>query len=329
MITSENINEQILLSTLYAEKNCTTYQLQTLSEASPFAINTYLTRISQQGMPIFAQKKHDENYLWQVKTPLKVLNYVALAEKIAPLSLRYFPILASSNEDLLQNQRNLNKGTLCVSEFQTAGRGRRGRKWFAPFASQIMFSLLWQYPKGTNISGLSLQVGISLAQSLQNLGLTELALKWPNDILYQGRKLGGILIELCTRPNGELGVVIGVGINYELPQNEEIKDAIVQPFSALQENKAMQKYTRTEILAYVVEQLRQDLILFGAQGFRPWQKKWAQWDNFYQKPVQLHLEKERILGIAQGVDENGALLVRDEEGNVRTFHYGEVSLRPL
>ena len=147
----------------------------------------------------------DQNYCLVPNLPL--LNPQQISTVLFPYSIHYQPIISSTNEWILQNIPSLKKGDLCVAEYQTAGRGRRGRQWLSPFAGQIMFSFYWAFDPKKSIEGLSLVIGLAIAEVLN------VQVKWPNDILFDGRKLGGILVEIANHKNGMLNLVIGVGIN--------------------------------------------------------------------------------------------------------------------
>ena len=144
----------------------------------------------------------------------------AIASALGPLARRFdvdvLDTCASTNAELLARaETGAASGTVLVANEQTAGRGRRGRSWIASPGDSLTFSLLWRFAPGTAPAGLSLAVGLAVARALQKVGAGDTALKWPNDILRNRRKLGGILVELL--PGAPHAAVIGIGINLHLP----------------------------------------------------------------------------------------------------------------
>ena len=109
---------------------------------------------------------------------------------------------------------------VCFAEHQSAGKGRRGRQWVSPFGSNIYMSILWRFQQDgiACTAGLSLAVGVAVIRALKTYGFNEVGLKWPNDIYCQGKKLGGILIEVSGEADGPCAVIIGLGLNLFLPE---------------------------------------------------------------------------------------------------------------
>ena len=109
-------------------------------------------------------------------------------------------------------------GLVCTAEQQTAGRGRRGREWISPFGRNLYVSTVWEFTQGAAaLEGLSLAVGVAVAQALKGLGLPEVQLKWPNDIQHEGKKLGGVLLEMVGDASRQCQVVVGIGVNVAMP----------------------------------------------------------------------------------------------------------------
>lgn len=214
-------------------------------------------------------------------------------------------------------------GTVVVAEQQTAGRGRRGRTWFASPGDSLTFSLIWRFAPGTAPAGLSLAVGVAVARALQGIGAGEIALKWPNDILKQGRKLGGILVDLVG--DAPHSAVIGIGINLRLPQGmpEDVRAAsaaIGAPGAAVDAN---------EVLAAMLGELLTTLEGFAAGGFAAIRAEWLARHAFQDTPVRLSSDfAPPIEGICRGVDADGALLL-EVDARVERVLSGEVSLRPV
>lgn len=236
----------------------------------------------------------------------------------------YHPIINSTNQFLLANMGRLNKGDICITEHQTAGRGRRGRQWQSPFAGQAIFSLIWQVDARKPIDGLSLVVGMAIVDAIKKLGGCGAMLKWPNDVLLNGKKLAGILIELANSENGKLNLVIGVGINVAIPKD---RNQIDQPWANL--NEILPKIDRTLLLCTVIQEVFSALETFEQQGITAeFRQKWLLCDEFFGEEVNVITEKSVISGIAQGIDERGYLqLIVNNGEQCLTFNGGEVSLR--
>lgn len=216
-------------------------------------------------------------------------------------------------------------GSVLVCDTQTAGRGRRGRSWLAPSPGSLAFSLLWRFPRGTGAPmGLSLAVGVAVVGALEELGARGLTLKWPNDVLLDGRKLAGILVELAPSRGGAFAVVIGIGVNLALPPDfpdtPEIRAA--QLASLLPELPS-----RAEVLAVLLRHLVRVLDTFQSGGFATLRTGWMALHAHQDCPVRLLDENAPTLeGICRGVAEDGALLLETADGMQRILA-GEVSLR--
>ena len=254
-----------------------------------------------------------QNYCLVPSLPL--LNPQQISTALFPYSIHYQSIISSTNEWILQNIPSLKKGDLCVAEYQTAGRGRRGRQWLSPFAGQIMFSFYWTFDPKKSIEGLSLVIGLAIAEVLN------VQVKWPNDILFNGRKLGGILVEIANHKNGMLNLVIGVGINVLLPKQTEIS----QPYAEVCEIDP--DVDRQTLLPKLTQHLYTRLNIFEKNGINTeFQQAWQLYNAFSNSEVNVLTEQGVISGIEQGIDEHGYLKVLC--GNkIQMFNGGEVSLR--
>ena len=255
----------------------------------------------------------DQSYCLVPSLPL--LNPQQISTAFFPYSIHYQPIISSTNEWILQNIPSLKKGDLCVAEYQTAGRGRRGRQWLSPFAGQIIFSFYWTFDPKKSIEGLSLVIGLAITEVLN------VQVKWPNDILLDGRKLGGILVEIANHKNGMLNLVIGVGINVSLPKQTEIS----QPYAEVCEIDP--DIDRQTLLAKLIQHLYTRLNIFEKNGINTeFQQAWQSYNAFSNSEVNVLTEQGVISGIEQGIDERGYLKVLC--GNkIQMFNGGEVSLR--
>jgi BirA family biotin operon repressor/biotin-[acetyl-CoA-carboxylase] ligase len=218
---------------------------------------------------------------------------------------------------------------LCVAELQTAGRGRRGRSWMAPFGSGICMSVGWRFAEALpTFSALSLAVGVAVVTALKRLGVTELGLKWPNDLVWKGRKLGGILIEMRGESGGPSHVVIGIGINVRMPSAIRLLLAEQQAALITDLHEIMHERTpdRNRIVGAVVSELVAMLRIFAQEGFAPYYAAWRELDALADAPVKIMNGAQTTFGTARGVDSDGTLLV-EVDGRLQRFASGEVTLR--
>lgn len=230
----------------------------------------------------------------------------------------------STNELALEGLRRGVHRALYVAEQQTAGRGRRGRQWISPLASGLYFSLAWRFRCGvTALEGLSLAVGLALKRVLDRAGYRNIGVKWPNDLLVEGKKLAGVLIEVTGDTAVESQLVIGIGMNTGLKDAEA--ETIDQQWSDLnQQGLAM---NRTDLLAALLIELIPVLQEFEHNGFKVFRDEWLAADIFRNQLVRVQTGAAAyITGIAAGVTETGALLLQTEK-ELQVLHGGEVSLR--
>jgi len=240
--------------------------------------------------------------------------------------LHVFRSIGSTNTFLMEQWPKQNcHAWICLAEAQTQGRGRRGRQWVSPFGCNLYMSIGWQYLKTSGgLEGLSLLVGLKVAETLRELGLVNVGLKWPNDLLVEGRKLGGILVEIVLRPHNKLGVVIGMGINLRLPDGRA--QLIDQPFTTVAEH--LPDITRNLLAAKLLDNLLPALSRFQVDGFARYRHAWSQLDVFSNQQVEIRQGNDLIHGTSMGVDSHGNLMLQTRTG-LATFGAGEVSLRPV
>lgn len=221
------------------------------------------------------------------------------------------------------------QASVCVAEVQTAGRGRRGRSWLAPFASGVCLSVAWQFAEAPpTLSALSLAVGVAVVRALRGFGCDTVQLKWPNDLVYQNRKLAGILIDVCGEVSGPVRIVIGLGLNLRLPAATRLALAEQQATLVADLQELLRERTpgRNELVGSVVDELINVLRLFEREGFTAFESEWRSYDSLNGAAVRVLSANETINGIARGVAHDGALLV-EVNGAVQRFMSGDVSLR--
>ena len=232
----------------------------------------------------------------------------------------------STNSSLLDKARDgsARSGTLLIADRQTNGRGRMGRQWASSAEGSLTFSLLWRFSvPPSRLSGLSLAVGLAVARGLESCGAAGVGLKWPNDILLDGGKVGGILIELESVAEAMLAV-IGIGINLQLPAGET--GDFLSPPAALAQT-VRPPPGRHVVLAQVMLALADVLDRFAESGFAGLRDDWQSRHAWQERPVRLlNGGVPERQGVCLGADADGALLLRTAQGVERCFS-GDVSLR--
>ncbi|MBM3364816.1 MAG: biotin--[acetyl-CoA-carboxylase] ligase [Betaproteobacteria bacterium] len=230
---------------------------------------------------------------------------------------------ASTNTDLRQRLEHLSGPVLRVAERQSAGRGRAGRSWRAAPGDSLCFSLAWPCTRGVGrLTGLPLAVGVAIAAALRTHDYPVM-LKWPNDLLLGGAKLGGVVVETSTGrrdAQSPLWVVIGVGLNTH-PNHERDND-LPHPVAAL-----AQRVDRDALLALLADALVDMLAQFDREGLGPFIDRWQQWDAYAGHSVMV-TDQDTLLheGIARGIDASGCLQLATADG-VIAVAAGDVSLR--
>jgi BirA family biotin operon repressor/biotin-[acetyl-CoA-carboxylase] ligase len=237
--------------------------------------------------------------------------------------IEVFLEIESTNSYLMGKSLKSELGILCLAESQTAGRGRRGRNWVSPFGTNLYMSLLWRMPvHGAPVEGLSLAIGVAVVRALTSEGFSGIKMKWPNDLLLNGGKVAGILIEMKPPARDFVDLVIGVGINLNMPINSA--KMIDQHWQDLSDG--MKSKSRNEIAAAVVTSIVDVLAKYPELGFAGFEDEWHGMDAYYNKLVELHLGQKIVKGYAQGVNVEGAIKIL-VDGELQCFHGGELSLR--
>jgi BirA family biotin operon repressor/biotin-[acetyl-CoA-carboxylase] ligase len=235
--------------------------------------------------------------------------------------------LPSTNAHLMQlASRGAPTGSVCFAEYQSAGRGRRGRRWISPFGGNLYMSLLWRFPSAAAVAnGLSPALGVAVAEAIQETTQIEVGLKWPNDVVWQGRKVAGILLEMAGESTGPCYVVAGIGVNVAI--DAASATAIDQPWVDLT-SIAAGPIARNRLAASVLQHALLTLQRFERDGFAPFAARWRARDAYAGKSALLHLPRESLRGTVNGIDERGALLF-EHGGETRAYAAGELSLREV
>jgi BirA family transcriptional regulator, biotin operon repressor / biotin---[acetyl-CoA-carboxylase] ligase len=273
---------------------------------------------------------------YRLSDPVELLDAQRIGAELGPkrkAQVRTLELLFevdSTNTRLLANAPPpLSQADVCLSELQHAGRGRRGRRWIAPFGAGVALSVAWTFEDGArSLPALSLAVGVAISRALSRAGAREVKLKWPNDIWFQDRKIGGVLIELRAEASGPAHVVVGVGVNVALPAaaRREIEAGGAR-VAAVADACAVPP-SRNLVAGAILDELLSMLEQFEREGFAAFRDAWTALDALSGRPARVLLAETTISGTARGVDQEGALLL-DTGDRVQRFVSGEVSLRGI
>ena len=266
---------------------------------------------------------------YRLAKPLDWLAYSQIIEALGPMAkffdVEVVDVSPSTNTVLMARAASgAPNGAVLAAEFQSDGRGRRGRSWFAPLCGGVTFSLLWRFNQGAaQLSCLSLAVGVAVARALRELGVADVQLKWPNDILHRFHKLGGILIELSGDVLGPTYAVIGIGINARLDESSVSKiNQATTDLANLMETPP----SRSLVLGKLLAQLGVVLPRFEAEGFAPFRDEWLALHAYQNRAVRMLLPRNTVEeGIVTGVADDGSLLLDCPSGLTR-YTVGEISL---
>jgi BirA family transcriptional regulator, biotin operon repressor / biotin---[acetyl-CoA-carboxylase] ligase len=289
---------------------------------SRVAINQHIQILKSWGIQI--QTVTGKGYC--LSAPIALLNKERIAAAVTTDGgdITVLPVVDSTNQFLMNKSGQLTQGEICIAEYQYAGRGRRGRAWHSPFGANLYFSMYWKLEQGPAAAmGLSLATGIIIAETLREISQQPIKVKWPNDIYLNDRKLAGILVEMQGKTGDVAHVIIGAGINLAMQTAEECD--INQRWTNLHNSE--QIFDRNQLCALLIDQMRIQLYRFELEGLEPFIARWKQLDNFINRPVQLIIGERTENGIARGIDNQGALLL-EQDGKVKPWLGGEISLRP-
>ncbi len=250
----------------------------------------------------------------------------AIRKRIEALLVEW--TLESTNTKLLDSlPPGAGMAAIVLAENQTGGRGRRGRGWIAPPGGGICLSIAWQFPDmPADLSALSLVVGLEASSALRSIGMEDVRLKWPNDLVSAQGKVGGILIEMRAEAGGPVHVVIGIGLNVMLGEEARAAVALTGNVADDLRTNLARVPDRNVLVAALIERLVPALADFPRHGFAPYVARWRERDALSGQEVRVDNAGEVTRGVARGIDAHGALLVETHEG-IRRFISGEVSVR--
>lgn len=268
---------------------------------------------------------------YRLREPLALLDQTEilrqLSEKNSP-QLEQCDVLAiteSTNTLAAQQAPSLNHARAWFAEYQTAGRGRRGRQWLGGFARHLQFSLAYQFELPMRqLTGLSIAVGAVIMRVLTEQGVRNVGLKWPNDLLCEGEKLAGILVEVNGEMAGPSTAIIGIGLN--VSHDPKTVGEIEHPITSLQALGYV--VDRNQLAGAVLDQLLALCRDYVSQGLQPYLATWREHDVYQGKKVALVGPNQTIFGTQMGLADDGGVLL-EIDGKTRAYYAGEISLRAV
>lgn len=273
---------------------------------------------------------------YRLRHPLDLLDQARIQAAIGPVamagceSLEVTGITSSTSAALIAAAPPaVGRWRALLAEFQSAGRGRRGRRWLSPYGSGLCLSLAWSFATAPrDLPALSLGVGVAVRRTLAACGAGPVQLKWPNDIVLGGAKLGGILVDVDGDARGPLRAVVGLGLNLAVPAGllQEVVAEGGLPPGGLDAAALGQAGGRNGLAAALLESVHGLLAAFARHGFAPLADEWRRHDYLCGQPVTVRTGAAEANGMARGIAADGALLLDGPEGITAVFA-GDVTLR--
>ena len=318
-----------LVGALREEEFQTVAQLAAALKIDEATVAGHLQQLEQDGLPLRHAGDLGFRLLEEI-TPIDAGDLVEELEKAAFPYAGQVELLdtVDSTSDWLSRQQSGGAdihGKACITEFQSAGRGRRGRNWQGSPYCHLMFSMGWRFQKeAVEMTGLSLSVGVAVADSLRSLSGAPVGLKWPNDLWCCDHKLGGILVDLNTASKPDTQAIVGIGINLHEPGLERFDPG--QPVTDLSSNVQGELPSRTSIIAVVMTAVARSLDRFGRHQFGCDRERFNALDVFSGRRVRANSGETSLEGMGQGVDELGRYRLCFSNGSVETIISGDLSL---
>ncbi|UDG80922.1 Bifunctional ligase/repressor BirA [Candidatus Hartigia pinicola] len=264
---------------------------------------------------------------YQLPHPMHLLNDKLINKYLKNSKIVIEPIIDSTNQYILDRITHFSSGDTCVAEYQISGRGRRGRQWISPFGCNLYLSMYWRLNQGSSAAiGVSLVVGIIIAETLNKLSKEKVKVKWPNDLYLNNKKLAGILVELTGNTGSAAHIIIGIGINISMENNNiQTCKLINQEWTSLSD--VVKNIERNILSINIINELTEALMIFEKKGLLPFINRWFKLDIFLERKVKLFIGAKVISGIGKGINQQGALLLQKENGEIMSYIDGEISLR--
>lgn len=266
---------------------------------------------------------------YRLKKPIFLLNNKKIKANCnhKKIQVEVFEKLPSTNAYLKNNSdQNLQNIKVCIAETQTQGKGRLNRSWHSPFGENIYFSMSYSFQKDlSELPGLSLVIALAACKAIDVIiprDENPLLIKWPNDILIDQQKLAGILIEAQAESNGFCRIVVGIGINVNM---EQVDEEFIQPWTSLLQ--VTSKYhDRNPLCAALIDAIVVYLKQFSTHGLASFRNEWEKRDFLCNRVVTLASSNIKNKGICMGINENGCLLLKHEDGTIHAYSAGDTTL---
>ncbi|MGH1472581.1 MAG: bifunctional biotin--[acetyl-CoA-carboxylase] ligase/biotin operon repressor BirA [Cellvibrionaceae bacterium] len=301
-------------------------ELGKLLGVSRTAVWKQLNKIEELGLEVEAVKGKGYQLLGGIEllSREEIFNSLPKEAQELVVELDVLGSVDSTNTLVLDKAKSVGShGYFCLAEHQAAGRGRHGRRWVSPYGRNIYFSCGWAFSGGAAaLEGLSLAVGVAIVRALSSCSINGVQLKWPNDVLWKGKKLAGVLLEMTGDASGECQVVVGVGLNVGMVESEA--KAIDQDWVSLASIKP--DVSRNELVSGLIRELSSMLEGYQQQGFSSLRSEWESLDSFRDKEVDIRVGDQVTRGVVRGVSDNGALRLDTSSGE-QLVYGGEASLR--
>lgn len=275
------------------------------------------------------------SYTFTAYSPTDIRAQLTAASQSLLRQLTVLQVVDSTSLVLQRLPAEEQHGHAVVADGQNSGRGRRGRSWYSPAGQNLYLSLGWNFQRAAAaLTQLPLAIAVTAARALQRAGVRSPGIKWPNDIQVDGRKLGGILVELHSAGQKQALAVIGIGINVRMRTDAACRIALDQPWTDVCSHLSRRAGAglRNRLCGMLLDELLQGVEQFAAQGFRPFASDWSKWDALRGRKVTVASADETLVGTAAGISASGGLLVvcQTPSGATRTreFFAGDVSIRP-
>lgn len=301
------------------------------------AIWKHTKALQKMGLDIFCVRGKG----YRLSDPLELLDAERLHDQLSEQGLDiHVTTLIKTVSTNTRSKRFLNSKSpptmpfVIASEWQSEGKGRMGRPWVSPFGRSLSFSYTAELDlPSSQLSGLSLLVGLAVAKTLDHYGAEHVGLKWPNDLIcrqgdFKGCKLGGILVEISGESEGPSLVTIGVGLNLNVPEKEmsDIDQPWVNLIDLFPGEHVRLPFSRNTLLADLLFEIHQHLATFVESGFSNYLEEWKKYDDLYGEKVYVIHPRQRYHGVANGISKNGGLCLLTQNGTLE-INSGEVKVR--
>ena len=263
------------------------------------------------------------NGLYTLENKLKILdksiiyNHLELLNSDIDIELSIKDFVNTTTEEFDPREIKSNELKISIAEFQKQGRGRQNRKWFSPFGAGISSSIFKHLSKNINPIGLSLYLGIRIIDALDEIGFHGIKLKWPNDLYYKDKKLGGILVDIYQNSDLDSVISLGIGINYCLPNNKNFNfDTKKTPIDLCSIIKD-ENIDRSTVAGHLLKRVIENLNSFNENSLKDEQERWKDIDYLYAKTITIEVVDKQITGINRGITSDGELILEVDSKRIK------------